>query len=202
MKKTKRERRFEELEFWKKIEELKYMGQMAQDLGEKVDAEDIQDIIKEMKYNRKHSGKMDKVIAGTTPKLKKTLGSRLREEPFVLEPSEMAGGGGGKFLGLPLPLLPDISKSIVEVGEEHSLLKIYGIEQRNGTKVSLFRGPNRKANRYLRYQYSRMLEAIGGTLDPMMGGAKLTQKTFLSIEAAGKLQFVNKFGQKQKPRLF
>lgn len=110
-------------------------------------------IIKVMKYSikkllkqtRAAEAKLNKHIAGVvrvietiTPKLNGILGSRLTKEPYNLKPSEMGGGGGGsRFLGLPLPLLPDISKSQVEVGVDHEVLKIYGIKQRADTKVSL-----------------------------------------------------------------
>lgn len=91
----------------------------------------------EAKFN-KHIAGVVRVIETITPKLNGILGSRLTMEPYNLKPSEMGGGGGGsRFLGLPLPLLPDISKSQVEVGVDQEVLKIYGIKQRADTKVSL-----------------------------------------------------------------
>lgn len=139
------------------------------------------DIKMRKNYNKIHSGTMDKVIDKTTPKLRDILASRLQEEPYGFKPSEVAGGGGSRFWGLPLPLLPDISLSSVEVGEEGSLLKLYGIKQREGTIVQLAKGPNRKANRYLKFQYIRLLESLGGTIFPEDNSKTLHDKTIFGI---------------------
>lgn len=140
----------------------------------------------EAKLN-KHKAKVTKVIEDTTVKLKEILGSRLTQEPYNLKPSEMGGGGGGsRFLGLPLPLLPDISKSQVEVGVDHEVLKVYGIKQRADTKVLLWKGPNRKANRFLKFQYARMIQSIGGTLHKT-GEPSLTTKTNFDLASITKL---------------
>lgn len=139
----------------------------------------------EAKLN-KHIAGVAKVIETVTPKLNRILGSRLTEEPYNLKPSEMGGGGGSKFLGLPLPLLPDISKSQVEVGVDQEVLKIYGIKQRADTKVSLWKGPNRKSNRYLKFQYARMIQSIGGTLQKT-GKASLTVKTNFDLDSIKRL---------------
>lgn len=115
-------------------------------------------------------GEME-TIKKLTPKLKGILEFQQTKEPYKFQPSMMAGSGGCKFLGLPFPLLPDISTSHVAVGGDNPVLKPYGISQREDTVVSLFQGPNRKANRYLKWQYIRMLSSIGATLNPMYGGS-------------------------------
>lgn len=142
---------------------------------------------------------VQQIISEATPQLKVQIKNRLMEEPFTFKPSEMGGGGGSKFLGLPLPLLPDISISNVTVGEDNKILKVYGISQRADTEVALFKGTNRKANRHLRYQYSRMLECIGGTIDPREATGSIQRKTNLKINYRPKGGFVDEFGRKTPP---
>lgn len=142
-----------------------------------------------------------KVILETTPKLKEIIRSRIGQPPILMKPSEMAGGGGGKFLGLPLPLLPDISVSTVTVGEENEVLKVYGISQRANTEISLFKGPNRKANRYLKHQYIKMLESIGGTIDPSQATGSIVGSTKLGLGYNPEGGHVDKHGRKVPPSI-
>lgn len=127
-----------------------------------------------------------KVIEEHTPKLKEVLGFQQTKEPYCFKPSEMGGVGRSRFLGLPLPLLPDISTSHVAVGGDNPTLRAYGINQRKDTEVALYKGPNRKANRYLKWQYIRMLESIGGTLKPEVEG-KLQVKTYFEMNIIKRL---------------
>lgn len=127
-----------------------------------------------------------KVIEGHTPKLKETLEFQQTKEPYSFKPSEMGGTGGSKFLGLPFPLLPDISTSHVAVGGDNPILKTHGINQRQDTEVALYKGPNRKANRYLKWQYIRMLESIGATLKPEVEG-ELQVKTNFDMDIIKRL---------------
>lgn len=143
----------------------------------------------------------NRVILETTPVLKRILGSRLEQPPYQMKPSEMGIGGGGKFLGLPLPLLPDISKSEVTIGEDNSVLKVYGISQREDTEVVLFKGPNRKANRYLKHQYTKMLESIGGTIDPGQATGSVQGSTKLNLSYTPEGGHVDKFGRKIPPSI-
>lgn len=155
-------------------------------------------------HKRKHKVNTElvqQIILEHTPKLKVQIMNRLTEEPFEFKPSEMGGGGGSKFLGLPLPLLPDISISNVTVGEDNKILEVYGISQRADTEVALFKGTNRKANRHLKYQYIRMLECIGGTLDPREATGQIQVKTKFNFNYRPKGGFVDEFGRKVSPKI-
>lgn len=126
------------------------------------------------------------IIRKHTPKLKEVLEFQQTKEPYKFQPSQMGGTGGSKFLGLPFPLLPDISTSQVAVGGDNPVLKTYGINQRKDTCVTLFKGPNRKANRYLKWQYIRMLRSIGATLNPGQDG-ELQVKTDFDMDVVKRL---------------
>lgn len=118
----------------------------------------------------------------STPRIKEILGSNLAKEPYKYKPTEMGGGASSsRFLGLPLPLLPDISKSEIMVGKDDPILGVLGIRQRGDTMVNLWKGPNKKSNRYLQHQYIRMLESIGGTLNPS-NKVGLDSKTAFDID--------------------
>lgn len=121
------------------------------------------------------------IIRKETPKLKSVIEHQQTKEPYKFQPSQMGGTGGSKFLGLPLPLLPDISTSHVAIGGDNPVLKAYEISQRKDTCVTLFKGPNRKANRYLKWQYIRMLRSMGATLNPGVVG-KLQEETDFDMD--------------------
>lgn len=68
------------------------------------------------------------------------------------------------FCGLPLNFIPNIRKSEVSSGNPSKLLNLFGINQKDGTTIKLFRGPNKKVNRYLKHQYKRLVQSIGGRI--------------------------------------
>jgi hypothetical protein len=68
--------------------------------------------------------------------------------------------GNKGFYGTPLPLIPDIRKSEVSEGVVGTLLETFGMTKRFGRQVTLSKGPNRKANRYLVHQYNRLIKSI------------------------------------------
>lgn len=79
-----------------------------------------------------------RVIEESTPRIKGILGPNLSKEPYKYKPTEMGGGASSsRFLGLPLPLLPDISKSEIIVGKDDPILGVLGIRQRGDTMVNL-----------------------------------------------------------------
>lgn len=105
------------------------------------------------------------------------------------------------FLGLPLPLFPDISKAEVTVGVIDKVLHVLGISKKKGTTVSLWKGPNGRANRYLNHEYMRMVSTWGGTLDPRLRTKKtrnFTSKTDFGYKYLGKDVILEK-GQKAVP---
>lgn len=71
----------------------------------------------------------------------------------------------GRFLSTPLPLFADIRSASVEVGKLSKFFSWFGISLKEGGRVSLFKGPNGRANRYLRFQYIRMLKALGAKIE-------------------------------------
>jgi hypothetical protein len=68
------------------------------------------------------------------------------------------------FYGTPLPLIPDIRKSEVSEGVVGQLLEALGVSKKFESIVTLSKGPNRRLNRYLVYQYKRLIKSIDGTL--------------------------------------
>jgi hypothetical protein len=77
-------------------------------------------------------------------------------------PSDVKGSKG--FCGLPLMFIPNIRKSEVNIGTTSKILNFFGINKKLGTSVTLYLGPNKKANRYLKYQYIRLIRSIGGRI--------------------------------------
>jgi hypothetical protein len=71
---------------------------------------------------------------------------------------------GKGFFGPPLPLIPDIRKSEVSEGVVGQLLEALGVSKRFERVVTLSKGPNKRSNRYLVYQYKRLIKSIDGTL--------------------------------------
>lgn len=91
------------------------------------------------------------------------------DTPIVIEDkakkdSNSSRSNPGRFLTTALPLLPDIRNAKVEKGKLDWYLKIFGVSRREDSKVTLLKGPNKKANRYLTYHYIRMLKAMYGEI--------------------------------------
>ncbi len=72
--------------------------------------------------------------------------------------------GSKGFFWTPLPLLPDIRKSEVSGGTVGKLLEAFGIVKGFDRRVTLYQGPNKRKNRYLVYQYKRLIKSIDGEL--------------------------------------
>jgi hypothetical protein len=62
------------------------------------------------------------------------------------------------------PNIPDIRKSEVSEGVVGQLLEALGVAKRFERVVTLHQGPNKRLNRYLVYQYTRLIKSINGTL--------------------------------------
>lgn len=80
----------------------------------------------------------------------------------------------GHYLNTCLPLIPEIRQMTVIKGLRDLTLSLFGIVRyRRETSINVLEGgPNRKANRYLRYQYKRLLsyiEAYPAARDPDRG---------------------------------
>lgn len=86
------------------------------------------------------------------------------EREATMKASGIFGGKG--FFGTPLPLIPDIRSCEVKEGELGRLLEAFGVKRKFNRTVTLHKGPNSKANRYLIFQYKRMFKAIEATLVP------------------------------------
>jgi hypothetical protein len=81
----------------------------------------------------------------------------------LLEDKEITFSSKG-FYGTPLPLIPDIRKSEVSEGVVGQLLEALGVSKKFESIVTLQKGPNKRHNRYLGYQYRRLIKSIDGTL--------------------------------------
>jgi hypothetical protein len=71
--------------------------------------------------------------------------------------------GNKGYFGTPLPLIPDIRKSEVSDGVIGILLEALGVAKKFDQRVTLHQGPNKRLNRYLVFQYKRLIKSIGGT---------------------------------------
>jgi hypothetical protein len=80
-----------------------------------------------------------------------------------LEDKQTTFAGKG-FFGTPLPLIPDVRKSEVGEGVVGQLLESLGVSKKFESVVTLSKGPNKRLNRYLVYQYTRLIKSIDGTL--------------------------------------
>ncbi|HYT43850.1 MAG TPA: hypothetical protein VEP90_16035 [Methylomirabilota bacterium] len=67
------------------------------------------------------------------------------------------------FFGTPLPLIPDVRKTEVFEGVVGLLLESLGVNKRFERIVTLYKGPNKRLNRYLVCQYKRLIKSIDGT---------------------------------------
>jgi hypothetical protein len=79
----------------------------------------------------------------------------------LLKDKDLCFGNKG-FYGTPLPLIPDIRTSEVNEGVVGTLLEAFGIVKKFGRIVTLYQGPNRRSNRYLVFQYNRLIKTIDG----------------------------------------
>jgi hypothetical protein len=84
--------------------------------------------------------------------------------PYLPRKLDTDVGGAKTFCGTPLRLIPNIRDTDIDLGEGHEILEAFGIKRRTGTVVTLFQGPNRRLNRYLAYQYKRLILSIGGSI--------------------------------------
>lgn len=81
-------------------------------------------------------------------------------------PKEIAtdDDNGKGFAGTPLKLFPNVRETEMDLGKKSSWFTLFGIERRIGTVVKMYQGPNRRVNRYLTFQYTRLFKSIGGSL--------------------------------------
>ena len=93
--------------------------------------------------------------------LSTTTDPQVRKE--LLEDKALTFNNKG-FFGTPLPLIADIRTSEVREGITGKLLDALGISKRQGRIVTLRKGPNKRLNRYLVFQYTRLIKSIKGTL--------------------------------------
>jgi hypothetical protein len=74
----------------------------------------------------------------------------------------------GKYCNTSLPLIPDIRSLSIQESAHDLFLSLFKIRTRKsediGSKIVLRGGPNGRRNRYLKYQYKRLLELIGAFL--------------------------------------
>jgi hypothetical protein len=86
----------------------------------------------------------------------------------LLKDRDLCFGNKG-FYGSSLPLIPDIRSSEVNGGVVGKLLEAFGVKKKFGRIVTLYQGPNRRSNRYLVFQYNRLLRSIDAS--PVKGTA-------------------------------
>jgi hypothetical protein len=82
----------------------------------------------------------------------------------IYEPKEICTDdhSGRGFAGTSLRLFPNVRETKIDLGEESVWFKIFGINKRVGTVVTMWLGPNRRLNRYLSFQYTRLIGSIEG----------------------------------------
>jgi hypothetical protein len=92
--------------------------------------------------------------------------SKTNETSSLVKQDEQVTFSSKGFFGTPLPLIPDVRKSEVGEGVVGQLLEALGVSHIKKFKrvVTLKRGPNKRINRYLIYQYTRLIKSIDGTL--------------------------------------
>jgi hypothetical protein len=89
--------------------------------------------------------------------------SKARTRTELKNTREATGKFGNKgYYGLPLPLIPDIRATEVLDGAVGRLLEVFGVKRKYDRKVNQYSGPNRKANRYLIWQYKRLIKTLEG----------------------------------------
>lgn len=108
----------------------------------------------------KHFDKMSRIISNVVAK---------DAPPFEVGVGSGTSIKSGRYRNTPLPLLPNIRKAEVKVGEPNLFMKLFGIKQKVNTKVELYEGANKRSNRYLRRCYTRMLKDIGAGYDKDAG---------------------------------
>jgi hypothetical protein len=90
--------------------------------------------------------------------------SKARTPQELKNAKESPGSFGNKgYYGLPLPLIPDIRSTEVKEGTVGKLLEAFGVKKKYDRQIELQKGPNKKANRYLIWQYTRLIKTLEGT---------------------------------------
>lgn len=87
------------------------------------------------------------------------------ENKIKIKSSDSKGHRPGRFVNTSLPLLPDIRKASVDKGKYSKFFELFGLKLRVDSETILEKGPNKKANRYLRYNYIRMVKSLFGTVE-------------------------------------
>jgi hypothetical protein len=90
--------------------------------------------------------------------------SKAYELSSIREEDKQVTYGGKGFFGTPLPLIPDIRKTEVGLGLVGTLLEALGVSKKFERVVTLRKGPNKRINRYLIFQYRRLIKSINGNL--------------------------------------
>jgi hypothetical protein len=85
---------------------------------------------------------------------------------------------GKGFAGTSLMLFPNVRETEVELGEKGSWFKLFGIDKRIGTIITMYLGPNRRTNRYLTFQYIRLFKSIGGKLNNTYHWSEQLQRNY------------------------
>ncbi len=83
-------------------------------------------------------------------------------------------GNSSNYLNTSLPLIPDVRQMSVIKGLKDLAISLFGINRflKDTSIILQGGGPNGRANRYLKYQYKRLLtriEALPRVLDPYKG---------------------------------
>jgi hypothetical protein len=92
--------------------------------------------------------------------------TRPKDERMLLYSDKTLSFNNKGFFGTPLPLIPDVRKTEVSDGVVGLLLESLGVKKRFDRVVTLQKGPNKRLNRYLVYNYKRLIKSIDGTLVP------------------------------------
>jgi hypothetical protein len=111
-------------------------------------------------------------ISSRTNHLKLSSGQKSRDTTFTK--NGLNSSNSTNYLNTCLPLIPDVRQMSVIKGLKDLAISLFGISRfdKESSIIVQGGGPNGRANRYLKYQYKRLLtriEALPRVNDPYLG---------------------------------
>jgi hypothetical protein len=140
----------------------------------------------------------------STTSLDTSEGGSSTSKPYnKYEPKEICtdDDAGNGFAGTALKLFPNVRETKIELGGESPWFKIFGIDKRVGTVITMFKGPNNRLNRYLTNQYIRLVKSIRGELVSTKVYSEKLGKHYIvkSIKWGSKLRNISRLAKSTHP---
>jgi len=122
-------------------------------------------------YEEGLSSKLLKISQKTNPS---KLSTDLKSRSSTFTKTGLNSSNSTNYLNTCLPLIPDVRQMSVIKGLKDLSMSIFGISRffKESSIIEQGGGPNGRANRYLKYQYKRLLtriEALPRVYDPRQG---------------------------------